>query len=108
MKKTIYSQEILLQPDCGIFKKEFAELNKNDHSKMLSNKEKLSKLCWDGMLPEILPEICEINDNGKCLTLWEINETGKLLDLRFGEFEIPIDNLFSINPFIIITNSGLN
>ena len=35
----------------------------------------------------MIPEIFENNSNNKPLTLWEINESGNMLDLRYGDVD---------------------
>ncbi|MEO7263878.1 MAG: hypothetical protein ABIW38_03145 [Ferruginibacter sp.] len=108
MKQIYINQEILLRPGSSIFNKEWCENDTASDSKKLSQKEQVKQLCWNGMLPAMLPEICELNNEGKQLTLWEINETHNLLDLRMGELDQFMNDEWSINPYVIAALASLN
>lgn len=103
MKKITTSREILLLPKSNFFQRDWCELNNGDHSKKLSPKEQLIQICWNGLLREIIPEICETGEGNKPLTLWEINESGNLLDLRYGDFNQELNDEWSINPYVYLT-----
>ena len=108
MKHITTNQEILLLPATSFFNKDWIEKSNPENSKKLSQKEQLIELCWNGVLPEILPEICETNIQAKPLAIWEINETVRLLDLRLGEFNELMNNEWSINPYIFIEMANMN
>ena len=106
MKNLNANQEILLQGNSKFFQKDWCELNPGKNDKQLSQKEQLIQLCWNGMLPEMIPEIFEAGE--KPLTLWDINESGNLLDLRYGDMDKLMDDEWSINPFVVIKYAILN
>ena len=108
MKKTSTNQEILLQTNSKFFQKDWCELNNSKNDKKLSQKEQLIQLCWNGMLKEMIPEIFESEAGEKPLTLWEINEAGNMLDLRYGDFDQQIDDEYSINPYLIMDFASMN
>ena len=108
MKNSTTYQEILLLPATSFFNKDWCEKSNPENSKKLSQKEQLIQLCWNGVLPELLPEICETTNEAKPLTLWEINETDKLLDLRLGELNELMNNEWSINPYVFMAMATLN
>ncbi|MBK8609461.1 MAG: hypothetical protein IPL84_05830 [Chitinophagaceae bacterium] len=103
MNKTSTNREILLINESSYFKRDWCELNSNKNDKQLSQKEQLIKLCWNGMLKEIIPEICQTEPGNKPLTLWEINESGNMLDLRFGNMDVEMNDEWSINPYVYLT-----
>lgn len=103
MKKISTNREILLQTNSSFFKRDWCELNNNKNDKQLSQKEQLIQLCWNGMLKEMIPEICGPGAANKPLTLWEINESGKMLDLRFGDIDQELNDEWSINPYVFLT-----
>jgi hypothetical protein len=108
MKKRSTNQEILLISNSTFFQREWSELNSNKNDKQLSQREKLIHLCWNGMLKEMIPEILETGRGNKPLTLWEINQAGNMLDLKYGDFEELLDDEASINPFVVSQMACLN
>ena len=83
-------------------------MNAGKNDKKLSQKEQLIQLCWNGMLQEMIPEIFESEAGEKPLTLWEINESGNMLDLRYGDIDQLIDDEYSINPYIVMEFASTN
>jgi hypothetical protein len=108
MKNNSTNQEILLLSNTSFFKRDWVELNANKTDKHLSQKEQLILLCWNGMLKEMIPEILQTEPGKKPLTLWEINESGNMLDLRYGDFNQFEDDEWSINPYIFTELSCRN
>jgi len=108
MKKRSTNQEVLLLTTGNFFNQDWCELKGSNNDKALSQKEQLIKLCWNGMLQEMIPEIFEINPGKKPLTLWEINESGNLLDLRYGDIDNEMNDEWSINPYVCLTFTELN
>ena len=102
MKKITTNQEILLLTSSRFFQREWSEREKGGNSKKLSQKEQLIELCWNGMLNEMIPEICETEPGKKPLTLWEINGSGNLLDLRYGDFDQKMNDVWSVNPYVFL------
>ena len=103
MKHINLNQEILLISNSSFFKRDYCELNAKPQQKKLSQKEQVANMCWNGLLPELLPEICDTGRDEKPLILWEINETQQMLDLRLGELDENLNNEFSINPYVYLT-----
>ncbi len=108
MKNTSTNLEIMLVTNSSFFKKDWCELHADKNETLLSQKEQLIKLCWNGMLKEMIPEILQ-NENGKKpLTLWEINDSGNLLDLRYGDTDKEMNDGLSINPYVYLTFAVAN
>jgi hypothetical protein len=108
MKNNATNQEILLLSNSSYFKKDWAELTGNKNDKQLSQKKQLVLLCWNGMLKEMIPEILEPEAGKKPLTLWEINESGNMLDLRYGDIDLEMNDEWSINPYVYLTFANPN
>ena len=100
MKKYSTNQEILLVPGTKLLQRDWCEKENGTANKQLSHKEQLLTICWNGMLPTVFPEICETGNADKPLTLWEVNETSHMLDLRFGEINENMNDEWSINPYV--------
>jgi hypothetical protein len=103
MKHINLNQEILLNSNSSFFKRDYCEQNTKPQQKKLSQKEQVVNMCWNGLLKELLPEICDTDRNEKPLILWEINETQQMLDLRLGELDQNLNDEFSINPYVYLT-----
>lgn len=103
MKHINLNQEILLNSNSSFFKRDYCEQNAKPQQKKLSQKERVANMCWNGLLRELLPEICDTDVHEKPLTLWEINETQHLLDLRLGEADENLNDGYSINPYVYLT-----
>ncbi len=108
MKNFTNNLEILLQTNSRFFKRDWVELKNNTNDKQLSQKEQLIQLCWNGMLKEMIPEILQTETGKKPLTLWEINESGNMLDLRFGDIDQEMNDEWSINPYVFLTFAVAN
>ena len=98
----IYSQkEILLLLNTRFVSKNWVKRNETASDKQFSVKEKLIDACWNGLLPEILPECFgEANDNQ--ITLWEVNDANTFLDLEYCQQPQIREKEFSLNPYIFL------
>jgi hypothetical protein len=107
MNNFTINQEILLNTNTSFCKRDHTEKEPGKNAKRLSKKEALKTLCWDGVLPELLPEICHISGS-KPLILWELLETENLLHLKLGEYQQKIEHAFSINAYLLADSLPLN
>ncbi len=108
MKQFNSNQEILLNGSSSFFKKEYAVKSQNKDTKKLNQKEQIADMVWNGLLPELLPEISEIDARNKPLAIWEINTTQNLVDIRLGEEDENLNDEFSINPYVMLTLKDYN
>ena len=108
MENATNNLEILLQTNSRFFKRDWVALKNNTNNKQLSQKEQLIQLCWNGMLKEMIPEILQNEAGKKPLTLWEINESGNMLDLRYGNVDREMNDEWSINPYVFLTFACAN
>jgi hypothetical protein len=106
MKTTTTQQEILIFTNTRFSSREWVKKDENDKSN-LSPKEQLKDACWNGLITELLPEICEKTYDPN-VTLWEINEANSFLALQFGELNGKLDNEFSINPYASLESQHFN
>ncbi len=108
MKKISTNQEILLLSGSRFFERDWCELKNDPGAKKLSQKEQLIQLCWNGMLKEIIPEICMEEPGKKPLTLWEISESEHLLYLKYGDLDKSMNNEWSLNPYVSLAFERMN
>ena len=99
MKQNSTQQEILLLTGTNFSNRQWS--TKDDtSSKKLTEEEKLEEACWNGLLPEILPEIfAETKAQKKKLYLWQVKEGASFLELELGEYPEEKDSYFSIDPY---------
>lgn len=103
MKKHFVHQEILLSPSSDYFKKEWCEINpEKNKKKKLSDRERVLELIWNGVLPELLPEIYVLNATQRPLILWEIYEWPQWLELHLGDTDTFTFDRHSIHPHAIL------
>jgi hypothetical protein len=98
MKINSTQQEILLMTDTHFSSLQGCE-KINPDKDSLTDKEKLQDACWNGMLKEILPEVCKPAAGGKNLYLWQITEATSFLNLQLGEGPVEVEKTHSINPY---------
>ena len=101
MKTKLVAQEILIIHSSTLFNTQFDEMSE-DHIEQSNNQEILADACRNGLLVELVPEICSE------LFLEEINETGSFLELRYGLFNNLFEKEFSINPYLFFRNKSEN
>ncbi|MFT3682664.1 MAG: hypothetical protein QM791_20575 [Ferruginibacter sp.] len=99
------NQEVLLNIHSSFCKRQWCE--KNTSQQPLSSTEQLKTICWDGMLPDLFPEIC-IKENNKPLVLWELLETEHLLHLRMGDYNEKLGGEESLHPYLLMSVVNYN
>ncbi len=101
MEPIIY-QEILLAHSSKFFNKEFFCKEPSPEYSHLSPKEQLAEACWNGILREILPELCT------SLQMDQINEGNKFLNVCLGYSEDRNSTCFSVNPYFFLNHTRKN
>ncbi len=108
MKANSTQMEILILTGTTFSAGQFSDKNEAASKPGRTQKEILTEACWNGLLPEILPEICDQIPAGKKIYLWEIKEADAFIELELGEFQENKDNYFSINPYAFIPAQPLS
>ena len=99
MKTNFTQQEILLVTGTSFSSREFSETTDGINYNHLTEKEKLEVACWNGLVPEMLPEIFKQHSVNKKLYLWEIREASSFIELELGEKYIEFEKQFSLDPY---------
>ncbi len=99
MKTTSTQQEILLITGTTFSSREFCENSDGFIYRHLTEKQKLEIACWNGLLPEMFPEIFNQYSEDKKLYLWEVREGASFLELELGEKYEAFDRQFSLDPY---------
>jgi hypothetical protein len=82
-------QELLLNVNSSFCKREWSEIS-----------------CWNGMIPELLPEVC-IKQNNRPLILWEMMGLTNILHLKMGGYSERLDPEYALHPYLILDNNAL-
>lgn len=105
--KTTLQQEILLITGTSFSSRQCWQKN-GDNQQNYSETEQLLEACWNGILPEILPEICEIPGKNKKMYLWQIRENKSSIEIDLGETPDDIVKDFSIDPYAFLSVQLMN
>ena len=106
METITITQELLLNVNSSFCRREWCE--KKDGSPLPgAPAERLKTICWDGMLPNLLPEIY-LKENNKPLILWEIMGTSNLLHLKLGGYQQRLNDVHALHPYIVMEYASLN
>jgi hypothetical protein len=101
MKTHTAQQEILLMTGTSFSSRAWREKDDKDNKNNFTPEEKLKEACWNGMLPEMLPEICGSLKERK-LYLWQIREAYSFIEAHYGEAPAETEKYFSINPYSLL------
>ncbi len=108
MKANSTQLEILILTGTTFSANQFSDKNEGSSKPGRTEKEMLTEACWNGILPSVLPEICEQIPAGKTMYLWEIKEADAFIELELGELQEEKDKYFSINPYAFVAEQPLN
>ena len=105
MKNIFTTREILLMTNTTFANREYTA-NNNQPSKTDSCSNQLADICWNGMIPCMLPEL--FNNMNQSLTMWHLQECNRLLYLQLGEEAVLPDAEFTINPYVLMATTQQN
>ncbi|MEP7277794.1 MAG: hypothetical protein ABI813_04050 [Bacteroidota bacterium] len=108
MKANSTQMEIIILTGTSFSAGQLSDKNEAANKPASSEKEMLTEACWNGMLAQMLPELCEQIPDGKKMYLWEIKEADTFIELELGEFQQDEDKYFSINPYSFIPAQPLS
>ena len=102
MKPTVTQQELLLVTTCSLFKKQWCDRNEEQTNQHYSPVEELEEACWNGLLPEILPEITKTSISESHLSLWRISQGNRFLHIELSTAPAKFEAIFSIEPDVCL------
>ena len=108
MKPNSTQQEVLLMTSTNFTNSQWCAKDDDNQTNHPTEKEQLIEACWNGLLQELLPEICDQADGDKKLYLWQITEAEAFIELELGELPMEKDNYFSINPYSFLQMQSLS
>ena len=88
--------------------REYSERTDPDGKSSFSAIEKLEEACWNGLLPEMLPEIMVQPEDGQKMYMWSITEGSSFLGIELGDRQEEKDKFFSIDPYVFLRTQELS
>ena len=107
MKKDFTQQEILLFTNTRFTSRDWCKKDEQAQQKKLSERELLLEACWNGLIAQTLPEICE-QTYDKTIALWEISEANTFLGLQYGTNIDRDEQDLSVNPYVFMEFQPFN
>ncbi len=102
MKERNIQQEILLVTGTEFTAGQYSEKDNSESSKNLTEREKLQEACWDGLVPEKLPELFNSTHPDAQLYLWQMREANHFLALEMGEYPATPEVYYSLDPYFFL------
>jgi hypothetical protein len=107
MKTNFVQQEILLMTGTSFSQRQCVSKDDQDNHE-LTEKEHLEEACWNGLLPEMLPEIYGQTCGDTKLYLWQIREAVSFIEIELGELPGEKEKYFSIDPYTFLQMQSLS
>lgn len=105
--ETILQQEILLMTGTSFSSRLYCQ-DIGTINKIYTETEHLQEACWNGLLPEMLPEICEWAFQNKTLYLWQVKENRSCIEIDIAEAPSMMERDFSIDPYAFLSVKFMN
>lgn len=106
--KNATQQEVLLMTGTSFTSGQLAKMDGVSGTKNFSDIELMAEACWNGLLPELLPEIFTEDITTKKSYLWQIREGNSFLELQWAPFPEKKDKFFSIDPYDFLSEENFN
>ena len=109
MKANTIQQEILVLIRTSLSKRQWAAKKEDESAnRSLSPAEELEKVCWAGLLYELLPEIVPFPGKNCNNYIWEIRAEKNFIRIMMGPCPQPIFQNTSLDPHLFLQNSLMN
>ncbi len=108
MKTNSTQQEVLLVTGTSFATGQLCKNDNSSNNNQLNDIEQMAEACWNGLLPELLPEIFNKTLVDKKTYLWQIREGNSFLELEFADFPEQKDDFFSIDPYNFLATEFYN
>ncbi|MDB5276724.1 MAG: hypothetical protein JWR61_1679 [Ferruginibacter sp.] len=107
MKNNSSVQEILLLHNTRFLLRNWLAQKDVYQDKKHAAKDDLKAACWNGLVPEILPEIFQTGLKRECC-LWDVIETRAFIGLNYSQIYPLDEGNFSIDPHIFMPVQDYN
>ncbi len=108
MNKNSTYKEILLFTGTHFSSKQYSEKNGEETGKQFNEREQLKEACWNGLMPELLPEVFNKHEDTRNMFVWEVREEDSFIGLEMGDAPGSIDRFESIDPYRFYSSLHMN
>ncbi len=108
MKTNAAHKEILLMTGTSFSSRPWCEKDGDGKQNNSSPEDRLKEACWNGIITEMLPEICKSSDGEKKLFIWQVREANSFIELDLGEAPAETEKYYSINPYSFLQKQFLS
>ena len=108
MNKNSTYKEVLLFTGTHLSFKQYIERNDEEEGKQLNDREQLKAACWNGLMPEILPEVFGEDEDSRKLFVWELRDGDSFIQIELGEAPSDVDRFDSIDPYRFFSSLHMN
>jgi hypothetical protein len=106
MEEQSTQQEVLIMTGTSFSTRQI--IDKDDNNSQLSENEKLEEACWNGMLPNMLPEIFTKTDAEPAIYLWKVREASAFIELELSDAPADIEAYYSLDPLAYVGSRNYN
>jgi hypothetical protein len=106
MDRNSTQQEILLMTGTSFVSGQWQKKDDGGEDDQMTGTQRLEEAIWNGLLQEMLPEICVGSLHR--IFLWKVREGANFLDLELGETPVAIDPQSSIDPYTFLGEQAYN
>jgi hypothetical protein len=99
MKNITGQQEILLSFTSSFLSKIYSDKCNTEPPGLCMDVEKIEEACWNGMLKELLPEICNMSYSGRQMFIWGVRDYNSIMEIDIGERPSGKDGYLCIDPY---------
>lgn len=108
MNKNSTYKEILLFTGTHFSSMQYSERNGEETGKQFNERDQLKEACWNGLMPELLPEVFDKHEDTRQLFVWEVREENSFIGLEMGEAPEAVDRFDSIDPYRFYSSLQMN
>lgn len=108
MKTDSSACEILLLTASSFSKRQLYEIDATRRYQFLAPAEQLESACWNGLLPEMLPEVLHEISASEKIYLWNVETKNACLRLSMAAWPPVLENYYTLDPQIFLCDTIMN
>jgi hypothetical protein len=108
MEEVSTQQEVLLLTGTSFSSRQRIDADEHAEQQAQDEQAVLEQACWNGMLPDMLPEICSRSLSDKPVYIWKIREGSSFLEVEISDVPRDIDAYYSLDPYAYAITRNYN